>query len=629
VASTGTERRLAAVLIADVVGYARLMAEDEDATVRTVTAYREEVELLIRQNRGRLVDFTGDNFLAEFPSGLYAVRCAVEIQGVLRALNGQLAANRRVEFRMGIHLADVRVEGERRFGTGVNVAARLEALAEPGGLCISAPVLEHVRGNLDLEFDDLGTKSVKNLPDPVRVYRVKLEKETAPPETSPRSSRRVALTVGVVVLLGAVAVAGWRILAPTPDETTELAEEFTVPGFGGAPAIAVMPFDNLSGDPEQEYFADGIAEELITRLSSLGSFPVIARNSTFTYKGQAVDVKQVSRELGARYIVEGSVRKAGGRVRISAQLIDATSGHHVWAQTYDRELRDIFALQDQITEAIRSSIELPLFRAELARATSRQPENLNAWEAAMRASWHFNRFTKEDNAIARDLWQRAIELDPQWIWPYQAVTVTHFFDVLNQWTESSTESVTEALRTAHSAMDLDDQDHWAQLALGLAYSLAGEGEKAIAAFELAVRLRPDSTTALGFLGGFLAWSRPDDAITHLERVMELSPREPYMNLHLAGIGQAHFTAKRYEKAVVFARKSIQLGPDDAGTHRLLAASLAQVGRISEAETALQEASRRQTEFNAAEATRFVAGVAPDPEVLDRWLGALRKAGLPE
>jgi adenylate cyclase len=609
--------------MADVVGYSRLMAEDEAATVRTLTSYRHEISGLVGDHRGRVVDVAGDSLLAEFRTALDAVECAVEIQRVLKARNAGLSEDRRMEFRIGVHLGDVMAEDERIYGDGVNIAARLQTLADPGGVCVSGNVYDLVHGKLGVGFDDLGTQSVKNLPDPVRVYRVEVGGDGVDER---RLGRRPAVLLGALMLL-LLAVGGLVVWSLGRNGARD--ESATVPGFGGRPAIAVLPFDNLSRDPEQEYFADGIAEDLITRLSRRTMAPVIARNSSFTYKGRPVDVKQVGQELGARYVVEGSVRRVEDRVRISAQLIDATTGHHLWAETYNREFRDLFALQDQITEDIRNSIGLQLYRAEVARAASRQPENLNAWEAAMRANWHFNRFTKEDNAIARGLWQRAIELDPQWIWPYQAVTVSHFWDVLNQWTESPTDSVTEALRTAHSAMDLDDQDPWAQLALGLAYSLTGEGSKAIAAFELAVRLSPDSTTALGFLGAFLAWSRPDEAIVQLERLMELSPRDVYMSLHLASIGQAYFAAKRYEKAVFFARKSIQLGPDEAGPHRLLAASLAQLARTSEAQTALQEASRLQPDFNTAEANRFVAGVAADPEVVDRWLDALRKAGLEE
>ena len=347
-----TERKLAAVLSADVVGYSRLMAEDEAATIRTLTDYREEISVLVRQHRGRVVDAPGDNLLAEFPSALDAVSCATEIQRVVAARNVALPAERRMQFRVGVHLGDVAIEGDRIYGEGVNIAARLEGLAEPDGICISGTVHEQVRNRLDLAYEDLGEKSVKNIREPLRVYGIRLLSEpTAPPE----------------------ALSGM--------------DELTVPGFSGRPAIAVLPLENMSGDPEQEYFADGIAEDLITRLSVWREFPVIARNSSFTYKGKAVDVKQVSQELGVRYVVEGSVRKAGERVRVSAQLIDATTGAHVWAERYDRELQDIFAVQDEITQGIVASMSRELSRFEMERVLRHEPKSLDVYDCLQRGRW--------------------------------------------------------------------------------------------------------------------------------------------------------------------------------------------------------------------------------------------------
>jgi adenylate cyclase len=338
VPSAPTERKLAAILSADVVGYSRLMAEDEEETVRRLGAYRVEITNLVGDHRGRVVDFTGDNFLAEFPTATDAVEAAAEIQRVLKARNAAVPAGRAMEFRIGVHLGEVRVEGERIYGDGVNIAARLEGLGSPGGICISDVVLKQVESRLDLSYEDLGEQSVKNIPKPIRTYRIQVK-----PEGGAADARLPGM------------------------------DELTVPGFSGAPAIAVLPFDNLSGDPEQEYFADGIAEDLITRLSTWMDFPVIARNSSFTYKGRSVDVKQVSRELGVRYVVEGSVRRAGDRVRISAQLIDATTGAHIWAERYDRDLEDIFALQDEITEAIVGAMNPALIKSEMARAARKDP----------------------------------------------------------------------------------------------------------------------------------------------------------------------------------------------------------------------------------------------------------------
>ena len=366
----GFKRKLTAILSADVVGYSRLMADDESATIRTLGDYREEIAVLIRQHRGRVVDTAGDSLLAEFPTATDAVSCAVEIQGVLKVRNAAVLQDRRMEFRVGVHLGEVRVEGDRIYGDGVNIAARLEALAEPGGICISRTVHDQVESKLDLRCKDLGEQSLKNIPKPVPVFRVRIGAEPGAAKAEPRPRSRVLVVAGVLLVLVAGSWALWNLAgdrSTSPEaaisEERLTAEELSVPGFSGAPAIAVLPFDNLSGDPEQEYFADGMAEDLITRISAWRWFPVIARNSSFVYKGQAVDVKQVSRELGVRYVVEGSVRKGGDRVRISAQLIDATTGHHVWAETYDRELRDIFAVQDEITDSIVMAIRPELRRS--------------------------------------------------------------------------------------------------------------------------------------------------------------------------------------------------------------------------------------------------------------------------
>ena len=397
------ERRLAAILSADVVGYSRLMAEDEAATLRTLTAYREEIGLLVRQHRGRVVDAPGDNLLAEFPTALDAVQGAVEIQREIQARNADLPGDRRMEFRIGVHMGDVSVEDDKLYGDGVNIAARLEGLAKPGAVCISGTVYEQVEKKLNVDLEDLGEQRLKNITRPVQVYGVKL------------------------VLPGAD---GDLAEAALPGM-----DELTVPGFGGRPAIAVLPFDNLSGDPEQEYFADGLAEDLITRLSAWRLFPVIARNSSFVHKGQAVDVKRVSRELGVRYLVEGSVRKGGDRVRISAQLIDATTGGHIWAERYDRGIQDIFALQDEITDAIVASIHPEVWKAERERVARREPQDLDAWECFVRASWHQLRFTKEDCAKARLLLEQASRQDPEVSWYLSSLAWTHHSDVLYQWSD--------------------------------------------------------------------------------------------------------------------------------------------------------------------------------------------------
>jgi adenylate cyclase len=588
------ERRLAAILSADVVGYSRLMAEDDAATVRTLSDYREEIGLLVRQHRGRVVDTAGDSLLAEFPTALDAVRCAVEAQGVLQARNASLAPDRRMEFRMGVHLGDVAVEDQRIYGDGVNIAARLEGLAEPGGVCVSGTVYEQVEKKLAVELEDLGERALKNIPRPVHVYGVRLLL------TKPqREAAREALP-GM--------------------------NELTVPGFSGRPAIAVLPFDNLSDDPEQEYFADGIAEDLITRLSGWRYFPVIARNSSFVYRGRSVDVKQVSRELGVRYLVEGSVRKAGDRVRINVQLIDATTGHHVWAERYDRELRDLFALQDEITEALEGWLAPELMRAERERAVRREPRNLDAWDCMQRGWWYIWKLDREHNTKAREFLERAAELDPQLVMALYGLTMTHYLDIFYQWTEAWEQSVAAMVHAAERCAALDEKDAFGQLALGAAYSVTGQQDKMIAALELATELNPSLALAYGILGSLLATARrPDDAIAALEKAMRLSPRDDHLFAFLSGVALAHFAAGRYDDAVDWAWRSLRRRTDWIDPHHVLAASYAHLGQLEEARTAWEDALRLQPGFSLDTYELMLASA--DPDFAERYLAGLRKAGL--
>jgi TolB-like protein/class 3 adenylate cyclase/cytochrome c-type biogenesis protein CcmH/NrfG len=592
----GPERKLAAILSADVVGYSRLMAEDEAGTIRTLTSYRKEIRGLVGDHRGRVVDATGDNLLAEFPTALDAVECAAEVQRVLAARNASLSHDHRMQFRIGIHLGDVSVEDDRIYGDGVNIAARLEGLAEPGSVCISGEVHGQVERKLDLGFEDLGEQTLKNLPKPIRVYRLSLS------PSNPQSRVAHDLLPGMA--------------------------ELTVPGFGGAPAIAVLPFENLSGDPEQEYFADGIAEDLITRLSIWRRIPVIARNSSFVYKGKVVDVRKLSRELGVHYVVEGSVRKAAGKVRVSSQLIDATSGHHVWAERYDRQLQDVFALQDEITEAIVASIYRELGQFEQIRVVHKAPRNLDAWNLLQRAHWHFNRFNAADNSTARSLFEKAAELDPHWPPAFSGLSFARYFEVVNGWSESVETAITELQEAANKSITLDPSHAEGHLALGLAYSIRRQPEKMIAAFERAVELNPSDANSYCYLGLFLAQAgRPDEAIRQLDQAIRLSPRDPAMWFFQAGIAVAHFVAGRYEESAEWAQESLQGRPDYVYSHGILAASYALLGRDDASRTALAEALRVQPDVSLANLRLLLSSAAPD--FAGRLIDGLRKAGLPE
>jgi adenylate cyclase len=581
------ERRLAAILSADVAGYSRLMAADESGTIRNLGDRRETVGLLVRQHRGRVVDAPGDNLLAEFPSALDAVESAIEIQRVMGARNADVAPERRMEFRIGLHLGDVAVEEERLYGDGVNIAARLEGLAETGGICLSDAVRGQVQSRLGLSLEDLGEQSLKNIPQPIRAWQLRLD--------------------------GAPADNG-----VDPDARS----------FSGRPAIAVMAFDNMSGDPDQAYFADGISEDLITLLSSYRSFPVIARNSSFVYKGKAVDLKQVSRDLGARYIVEGSVRKVGDRVRITAQAIDATSGHHVWSERYDRKLDDIFAVQDEITESIVASFFGELFHVESKRVGGREPASLDAWECAHRGSFHMIDFTREGNATAKPFFQRATELDPQLVAGHFGLAMTHHLDVIYQWTQSPGDTIAALSGAAQNAIRHCHGDGQSYVALGLACSLTGQQEKMLDAFRKAIELNPSSHYAHFWLGTYLAVAgRSEEAIEHLERAQRLSPHDPMSWSMYYGTALAQFGAGRYEQAIAQANKSLQLRPDQSITLRVLAASLAHLDRIDEARAAFREMRRIQPEFSM-DVVKLIFSNSP-PGFLERYIEGLRRAGWEE
>jgi adenylate cyclase len=582
VRSEPVERRLAAILSADVVGYTRLMAQDEVTTLKTLNGCRDAIGGLVRQHGGRVVDAVGDNVLAELPSVVDAVTCAVAIQDELGARNEGLPAERKMQFRIGIQLGDVLVQGEQIYGDGVNMAARLEALADPGGVCISATVRDQIRHTLPYAYEDLGEQSLKNVADPVRVYRLRMTDGDA------------------------------------PDGVPNL----TVPGFAGRPAIAVLALDNLSGDPEQEYFADGIAEDLITRLSAVRLYPVIARNSSFVYKGKSVDVKQVSRELGVRYVVEGSVRKVADRVRISAQLIDATTGHHLWAERYDRTLSDVFALQDEIVDSIVMALQQTLEKAERERAIRKAPQNLDAWDCVQRGWWHLLRSTREEVAKGQALFHKATELDPHSSLAFSGLALSHLYELGYQWSGSPQESLAASLRAAERAVALADDEPQAHVALGLARANAGQYEQAAAASERVIELNPSAAVGYWCLGRSLSYlGRPDEGVGLIEKAIRLSPHDPVMHEFLFDLGVAHFLAERYEQAIVWQRKSLGARPDQPGVYRVLAASYGHLGRIEEARAALAGMNELAPDFSL-EALRVHVPSA----VVERYLEGWRKAG---
>ena len=581
-AEARVERRLAAILAADVVGYSRLMGIDEEGTLNQLRFIRAElIDPKITEHRGRLVKTTGDGLLVEFGSVVDGLRCATEWQRGMAERNAGTSDDR-IEFRIGINVGDVAVENDDIFGDGVNVAARLEGLAEPGGICVSARVQEDAAGRLDLTFDDMGEQALKNIARPVRVYRVRATRAT-PTETTPKA-------------------------APT-----ERAPALALPD---KPSIVVLPFQNMSGDPEQEFFADGIAEDIITALSRYPSLFVIARNSSFSYKVRNVDMKQVGRELGVRYVLEGSLRKSGNRVRVTAQLIEAETGNHVWAERYDRDLADIFAVQDEITQATTIAIAPAIANAEQQRAMRKPPASLDAWGAYQRGMWHLSKASDEDNVLAKEFFQGAVDLDPMFAGGYIGLSA-----VLSR--AKGTQSEEEAL--ARRAVALDGGNAEAHARLALALLARGDHQGATSQAEQALILCPNLAAAHGALGVALAYSgRPREGLAALKTCIRLDPRAPTLMNRLNQVALAHYFCRDYEPTVEAAERAIRSFPDFPSPYRWLAAALGELGRTAEANEALEKAitvSPISFDFQVRERPPWFR-----PEDHAHMLDGLRKAG---
>ena len=537
------ERRLVAILAADVVGYSHLMGEDEAGTLDRLKALRKElVQPKIRERKGRIVKLMGDGLLAEFPSVVEAVQCAGDIQDSMSEREADLPDDQRIRLRIGVNLGDIIVEGSDIYGDGVNVAARLEALADPGGICISGSVFDQVKGKVDLGFEDRGEQEVKNIAEPVQVYRVLTD---APAIQDVRSSSTVL---------------------PLPDK----------------PSIAVLPFTNMSGDPEQEYFSDGITEDIITELSRFRSLFVIARNSSFHYKGQSPKVHDLGRELGVAYVVEGSVRKAGNRVRVTTQLVEAASGNHLWAERYDRDLEDIFAIQDDLTRTIVSTVAGRIEVVGHRRASRTNADGLEAYDLVLRARRHCYAFTKPDNAKAKKLLERAIALDPSNARAHAALANCHHLDWISHWAAVGDESLNEAHRLAKRAVELDGTDSYAQWTLGCTYMFERRYQNSRLHVERALELNPNDVEARALYGMILTNIGETNEAMAAYREAELV--DPH---HLSWMpwywGWTYFTVSRFNEAIEALERIEQPHLEILA---LLAASYAYVGRSKEASRAL-------------------------------------------
>jgi adenylate cyclase len=612
------------------------MAEDEAATVRTLSDYREEIGLLVRQHRGRVVDTAGDSLLAEFPTATDAVSCAVDIQGSLAVRNAALTPGRRMEFRIGIHLGEVRVEGERIYGDGVNIAARLEGLAEAGGVCISATVHEQVRHKLDLGYVDLGDRTLKNIPDPVRVYRIQLRsepKERARPSAAERKRPerlRAALVAAAAVLL----LIGFGLWASWPRPLGLLIDVAGVSGLPvdpsppEEPSIVVLPFANLSGDPEQEYFSDGITEDLTTELARNPFLFVISRNSAFTYKGKSVKVEDVGRELGVLYVLEGSVRKAGGRVRITAQLVDATSGGHLWSERYDRDLSEILALQSEISQEIQAAVGAEVRQAEFERVARRPTRSLSAAEVTWKAAYHLFRVTREDNQKARHLFERAVELDPGFAPAHAWLGGTYWTEFASGWSRDP-KLLDRAEELGRRAIALDPLHPMGYVTVGWAHHLRGELVEAIAAAERAIEVAPSFEVGHALRGVALAREgRLIEATRSMRRALRLSPRSPLPGV-LMSVAYVNFAAGRREEGVDFLERARAASRDNLLPRVGLAAYYEQEGQHAKAAAVVQEMLRVVPDLTAERAMELIPGLegAISSEELAQYPDTLRKAGL--
>ncbi len=628
------ERKLTAILCADVFGYSRLMGESEEATLRTLSSHRKLIDSLIEQHHGRFVNSAGDSVLAEFASVVNAVQCAVEIQTRLKAENSTLTPERRMEFRIGVNLGDVMVDRAQIYGDGVNVAARLESLADPGGICISDTVHAQIKNKVSLSYEDLGAQQVKNIAEPVRVLRVTLD-GGAPTRTTIKTTQRSlrkhwrggVFSLAGLTLIAAVIVFVQHLSLRPPTTTASIppaqSAALTLPD---KPSIAVLPFTNMSGDREQEYFSDGITDDLITALSRLPDLFVIARTSTFTYKGKAAKVQDISRQLGVAYVLEGSVRKSGDTVRITAQLVDATTGEHLWAEHYDRPLKDIFSLQDEIVRRIVTTLKLQLpLDIQWSNFFAQNTDNPEAYDDYLRGMEYSQSFSEEGILKARQMFEKAIELDPAYADAYGALGYTYFWSWYSQHGGDDPEVLDRAIGLEHKAIALDDAHaYFAHANLCRFYPFKRQYDEAVAESQRAIELAPSYTYAYFSIAEASNRSgKPKEAIGFVEKTERLDPRN--RGLFELDRGLAYILMGRYAEAIPIFKAYFVSYPNVPWAHVWQAIAYAELGRWEEARAETPEIMRISPGFSLkAEKERMSL---QDDTLEERYINDLRRAGL--
>lgn len=624
----GIKRKLKAIFSADVHGYSRLMSDDDEYTVNTITAYRETMARLIEMHHGRVIDAPGDNLLAVFGSSLNAIRGAIEIQKTLKAKNERLPDDRRMNFRIGINLGDIIHKDDRVYGDGVNIAARIESLADPGGICISRGVYEQVDGKLDIGFADLGPHSVKNIKKPVNIYKVLIDPKdagTVGVGSKVKTPVRIWMTVSIVVLIILIGGVGiwYRQAGPRFEPASIDRMAYPLPD---KPSITVLPFENYSDEASLNFFASGLTEDLTASLSKSPDLFVISRSSAATYKGKPIDMKQVAEEQGVRYIMEGSIQKAGEKLRITIQLVDALNGRHLWADRFDRLAKDIFALQDEIVKHVIVELQVELTQGAAARVASRGTDNLEAWLLKIEAHGEFTKFSREGMIRARELYEAAHQADPGWARPVAGLASVDWYEAKQGWSASKEESIKSGMELAKEAIRMDPDEPQGYQTLGNLYALTGQGKRALELRRKAAELAPNDLNAVAGLATRLKdFGGEHEAVKLFEQAMRLSPKHPWwvpyaygVTLHLVG---------RKEEAVQSLKKASALNPNHILPKAFLAAVYADLGRLDEANAAANEVMRLDPQFTA---TRLIKSHTFHDKARDvQFRNLMHHAGLPE
>lgn len=628
-----TQRRLTAILSADVKGYSKLMGDDDDSTVDTITAYREIISELIQENQGRVVDTPGDNILAEFSGALNAVNSAIEIQKRLEIENGKLPTHRRMDFRIGVNLGDVIHKDNRIYGDGVNVAARIESLADPGGISISRGVFDQVKKKVRQGFEYMGEHEVKNISEPVRIYRVLLAKEYEgriigePVYSSTKIKTPTAVAI-MALLICSIALFLVFYLRFNQIKPASLDKKVALQ-LPDKPSIAVLPFDNMSADSDQEYLADGLTENIITALSKIPEMFVISRNSVFTYKKRSINLQQVGKELGVRFILEGSIQKSGERLRITGQLIDATTDHHIWADQYDRKIEDLFEIQDEITMHIVSALQVELTDGEQAKVRHQSTNSLKAWSYAVKGYSLYERITKDENAEARALFIEAIDIDSEYAWAWTMLGYTYFVDTRYGWHGERDKSYKESLECALKSLEIDETIPDTHALLGVLKIWNKDYDEAIAAAERAISLGPSSAESHAELGMLYRYvGRFEESIRMTEKAIRLHPYYP--DWYLYNLEYSYYYLGQYEKAIATATKHLELINERGGTdtfwqHLILAQNYIRLGKDKEAQYHAAEGLRQNPDYTFK--WEREGSMYKDPDLIEQQIEDLRKAGL--